>query len=265
MAKHKRSGLSFLIFSSVFGGISTKSKLKTSAMAFSRILPMIALAGLLLGVVLQGQPNTAPNMQQNRSRALPISDYNAPPHPDPEKQRRRQLRNKKYDRSVWSINPTDVADNTVRVDYLDPSLPVLPVKQSDVVVVGEILEGHAYLSNDKTGVYSEFIVRVDQVLKNNGTLMPTCLIDVEREGGRVRFASGKIHSYTIDKANMPQAGARYVLFLTKQGEEHVYYLLTGYELRGDKIFPLDDLPQFKAQKDLNIDAFLSKLSVALSQ
>lgn len=240
------------------------SLLQIGMKSFSRVGCVLAFAGILAAVILQGQTNSSNNEQAKVSSQGPIADYNRSLHPDPQKQARRQVRGKKYDRSEWPINPTDVADSTVRVDYLDPNLPAMPVDQSDAVVVGEILEANAYLSDDKTGVYSEFSVRVEQVLKSDGTLTPACLIDIDREGGRVRFPSGKVHSYSIDKANMPQIGAQYILFLKREGKDQAYHLLTGYELRGDKIFPLDELPQFKAHKDSNRDAFLTKLSSVLA-
>ena len=246
----------------------TRSKLQTRTKAFSPLVIVAAFAGALMVVVLQGQSNSPNNPQNARvevSSKEPIADYSRSLDPDPVKRMTRQGRDKKHDRSEWRVHPEDVADNSVRVDYLDPKLPAFPVGQSDAILVGEILNANAYLSDDKTGVYSEFNVRVEQVLKNDGTLMPACSIDIEREGGRVRFPSGKIHSYSIDKANMPQIGAKYILFLKRDGKDQPYYLLTGYELRGDKIFPLDELPQFKAHQDENRDVAFSELAKTIAR
>lgn len=242
-------------------------KFQTSTKTLSRLVVLAACAGALMVAVLQGQSNSPDKTQNTRVKVSdqePIADYSRSLDPDPAKRTIRQVRDRKHDRSEWRVNPADVADSTVRVDCFDPNLPALPVEQSDAVLVGEILDANTYLSDDKTGVYSELNVRVEQVLKNDGTLIPTCLIDIEREGGRVRFPSGKIHSYIIDKANMPQIGAQYILFLRHAGKDQAYHLLTGYELRGDKVFPLDELPQFKAHKDGNKDAFLTKLSSVLA-
>jgi hypothetical protein len=245
----------------------TRFRLQTSTKAFSRSVFVAAFAGALMAVVLQGQSNSHNNTQNTRgelSRKEPIADYSRSLDPASAKRLTRQSRDKKHDRSEWRVNPEDVADSSVRVDYLDPSLPEFPVGQSDAVLVGEILEANTYLSEDKTGVYSEFQVRVEQVLKNDGTLMPAGSIDIEREGGRVRFPSGKIHSYSIDKANMPQIGAQHILFLKRDGKDQPYCLLTGYELRGAKVLPLDELPQFKAHQDASREAFLTKLNSALA-
>lgn len=159
-----------------------------------------------------------------------------------------------------------MADSTVRVDYLDPKMPDLPAVQSDAVVTGEILAANAYLSDDKSGVYSEFSVKVENVFKGDpsGMLAPGCLIDIEREGGRVRFQSGKVHSYSLDKANMPRVGAHYVLFLKRQNKDQAYQLLTAYEFRGDKVFPLDGLPQFKVHEGADMEDFLTVMNSKIS-
>jgi hypothetical protein len=245
----------------------TRSDLQKSTKPFSRLVIGAAFGGALTVAVLQGQSNFSNNTQNTRvkiSSQQPIAEYSRSLDPDPAKLAKRQIRDKKHDRSEWRVNPADVADSTVRVDYLDPNLPALPVKQSDAVLVGEVVDANTYLSDDKTGVYSEFSVRVEQVLKNDGTLTPACSIDIEREGGRVRFGSGKIHTYSIDKTNMPQIGTKYILFLKREGTDQAYHLLTGYELRADKVFPLDELPQFRTHQDDNKEAFMIKLSTVLA-
>jgi hypothetical protein len=77
------------------------------------------------------------------------------------------------------------------------------------------MEARAYLSNDKTGVYSVFTIQVNEVLKNSTKTPITrgSAIEVERDGGRVRFPNGRLHMYKIGNLDMPKTGLRYVLFL----------------------------------------------------
>ncbi|HEV7681289.1 MAG TPA: hypothetical protein VGO68_04150 [Pyrinomonadaceae bacterium] len=91
-----------------------------------------------------------------------------------------------------------------------------------------------------------------------------CLIEIEREGGGVRFRSGKVHLYSIDKANMPKVGGLYILFLKRQDKDQAYQLLTAYEFSGGKVFPLDELPQFRAHKGSDMRAFQTELSAILA-
>ena len=198
----------------------------------------------------------------------PLTDYSVPKSADPEMRARRENRGKKYDKSMFRVHPRDPAENTVRTQSFDPyaTLPALPVTQSSAVVIGEVIAAQAYLSNDQTGVYSEFNIRLDDVLKSVGShvLAIGCQIDLEREGGRVKFPSGRVHWYSVDKENMPRVGRRYLFFLTRDGNEQIFHVLTAYELRGAKVFPLDELPQFKAHAGENEFDFITAVRTLLA-
>src|SRR5213075_2263983 len=65
----------------------------------------------------------------------------------------------------------------------------LPATESNIVVVGQVVDTKAYLSPDKTGVYSEFTVQIEELLKNDSrsTLYSGATLVAERPGGRVRL------------------------------------------------------------------------------
>lgn len=186
---------------------------------------------------------------------LPIADYSSPLPTDAKERARRQARNKRYDLPS-DIKSDDVSRFTLKESDAEALFPLsashpktesaIPAAESDAIVIGEIAIAQAYLSNDKTSIYSEFTVRVSDVLKDSrpGTLYPGAQIDAERPGGRVRFPSGKIlvRAAAYGK-NMPQAGKRYILFLKRNDEGQDYSIITGYELQSGRIFPLDKSPQ----------------------
>jgi len=58
---------------------------------------------------------------------------------------------------------------------------------------------------------------------------------------------------------MPQVGLRYVLFLTNGQGEKDLTILTGYELREGKVFPLDDLPNLRVYENADETTFLNEL------
>jgi hypothetical protein len=74
-----------------------------------------------------------------------------------------------------------------------PIEPAFPIGQSDAIVIAEVEGARAYLSQDKTSVYSEFTVLIEEVLKNASALsvVPGNTVTTERAGGRVRLASVK--------------------------------------------------------------------------
>jgi hypothetical protein len=63
----------------------------------------------------------------------PVTDYEPPVLADPVKRAKRQTRGKRHDKSEWAVNPTDGADSTIRVDFVDLSLPAFPIGQSNTV------------------------------------------------------------------------------------------------------------------------------------
>jgi hypothetical protein len=131
-------------------------------------------------------------------------------------------------------------DQLPLINHFWSGLPPIPAGQSDGVLIGEVVDAHAYLSNDKTGVYSEFTIRVERALKGlDHGMLP--LVVVERLGGAVRFHTGRIVKYEVLRQGVPRVGARYLLFLSYNGEGDDYSLLTGYELNNGHVVPLDDV------------------------
>ena len=226
-------------------------------------LPLVFLiTGILViipGLSQEQKPRASRQPKQFDESRFPIAEYAAADPTDAHERAKRQAKGKKYDKSKWRVYPNSVSDGMVRVDSVDLKLPAFPFAQSSAVVVGQVTDARAYLSNDKSGVYSLFQIQVNEVLKNS-TKTPIdkgTTIDVERDGGRVRFPNGRLHLYTIDKLDMPKTGLRYVLFLNEQ--ESDFTILTGYELRNGKVHPLDELPNLLTYENSDELIFLSEL------
>lgn len=85
----------------------------------------------------------------------------------------------------------------------------------------------------------------------------------------MRFPSGTIQRYTISNQRMPLIGRSYVLFL-KRIEQNDFSLITGYELHGRQIRPLDGnagiskLP-FELYRNADVDSFLDLLKASIAQ
>jgi hypothetical protein len=225
----------------------------------------VPLAGLLLlaaivGVVLlaareKGLVSIA--QDQVEDFTLPIADFDEPEPQNTQDKAKRHARNKRYDhRSGEAIKEAPYPVERIWSSHWSRGLPAIPVQQSDVVLIGLVVESQAHLSNDKTGVYSEFGIQVQEVLK--GVDIDTLnqpLICAERFGGSVRFPSGVIQKYRTSGQRMPKPGRRYVLFLKKVVQDDDFSILTGYELRGEKIVPLDGSSQ-QGNERLPFDSYI---------
>ena len=226
------------------------------------LLPLLAINAIIIipGRSQEQKPQVKTHRRKFDENRFPIADYSAAASSDPKERSKRQEKGKKYDESAWRIYP-ETTSNMARVDYVNPNMPALPLSESSAVIVGQVTDAKAYLSNDKTGVYSAFTVRIDEVIKYSSSvpLSSASSIEVERDGGRVRFPGGRVLIYTINSLEMPEAGLRYVFFLTNPHGQSDFQILTAYELREGKVYPLDDLPNLYRYENADELNFLSEL------
>jgi hypothetical protein len=207
----------------------------------------LAITGIAVFAAVRGPQQE----EQALPNQFPVADVNAAESTDVAKAKLRRARGSKYDLRDKSIAKQDTrnfaikeTDPPVLLELIPshaPALQAIPAGQSDAIVIGEVTNSEAHLSNDKTSVYSEFTVRVDEVIKNNSSiaLFPSALISTERRGGRVRFPSGKTVLRGVYGRNMPQPQRHYVFFLEYQSEGESFPIITAYEIRAHHVFPLD--------------------------
>lgn len=208
---------------------------------YSKVLGLVFLltAVVMAGQTLyqQGQDPTIAT-QQNGDDDFPIASYDAAAPAEAKEADLRKLRGRRYDN--WGVvnETTKKGGMTINggIEY-----PALPVADSDLIIIGEVVEARAYLSNDKSGVYSEFMTRVNETLKQSApaSLALGSVLTIERPGGRVKFPAGGVVKFRIIGQGMPRQGRQYLLFLKHNEERRNYTILTGYELRADKVFPID--------------------------
>lgn len=243
---------------------------------------------LLSSVVLTGieaqpqssqgsQPKQAPTRRETIEAAdvsqFPIVDHLAERALTGKERVKWEAKGKKY--NSRHVPPLNEFSNQV-FSFIDweRGLPAFPLERSSSVIIGEVTRAEAHLSSDETKIYSEFTVRVDAVLKNDEVmaLSPKTKITVERPGGRVRFPSGKIVVAAVSNQDLPRVGRRYVLFLTHDfimggRYDETFFILTGYELRNGKVFPLDKVSAghpINTYEGSDEQAFLKDLTSALS-
>jgi len=220
-------------------------------------LIMPVMAAIAFFVTLKAQQQGSARSQNDRSldeilAQLPIADFYAQPPRDPEKRQRRQERNDRHNFSGGPHQPPVLNENMESV-LLNlplshgPEEPAIPSTTSDAIVLGSITDQHAYISSDKTSVYSEVKVKVEEVLKAEPRypLTTGSTFEAERPGGAVRFPSGKILRRGFLGRNLPQQGHRYLLFLIYNEEGQNFTILTGYKISAGHISPLDGVPESK--------------------
>jgi len=227
---------------------------------------VLTTIGTLRGQGQAGNGAASPDKQRQREEFVsqfPVAESGVPEPADPEERARRRKRSARYDNRHF-VNPHDASGRgteTNLVSEWDLGLPAIPSSQSEVIAVGNVTDAQAHLSNDKTGIYSEFKVTVEEVLKNGAStpLAVNDLIYVERIGGAVRYPSKGKYVYSVSGQGMPSAGKRYVFFLNTTGLAQTFDVITAYELRDNKVFPLDSPQQFDAYRGMDEEKFLRVL------
>lgn len=236
---------------------------------------VFAASTALVTLPIQSQEKSEPILQRITSTRKasdenlgPIVDYvadNKTSNLDNTKEwQLRQMRESRYSRRApQPLAEFASVDFAIHTDW-EVGLEPLPLSQSDAVILGTVVNEKAYLSEDKTGIYSEFVIRVEKVLRNAGPLIKESLM-AEREGGVVRFSDGRLLPYKVFRQRLPRLQRNYLFFLkwSKQGED--YHIITAYELRHDRISPLDEPEKFAVFQDMDQEQFMKTVQEAITR
>jgi len=130
---------------------------------FAVVVVVTAMASLR-----SADQNISPTQAQQQidEGQLPVADSAAQESADPLERARRKGKNKRYNNSgSRPIEDATYAYERIQSDHWSREVSAIPAAQSDVVLIGEVTDAHAYLSDDKTGVYSEFTILTGTALK----------------------------------------------------------------------------------------------------
>lgn len=183
----------------------------------------------------------------------------------PDENARRKEKNSRYDKRYFVSKDPNPGVSESAVILEGYKVPALPANQSSLIVVGEVLDSHAHLSNDRSGIYTEQSIRIQEIIKNTVSSHLTAghVITGERQGGIVRYQNGHRRLYHLAEEGMPSAGRRYVLFLGAIEHSKDYRILTGYELSPNGVVPIDTSRQFKTYEGYDPDSFLKVVRAAI--
>src|SRR5687767_79953 len=113
------------------------------------------MIALVVTAVLVAQK---PTKQVTDFDHFPILDYEQKSSSD---SKSKKIHKKYNNRHAARISES--SDKIFSFNDWEVGLPALPISQSAAVIVGEITDGKAELSEDETNIYSEFTVQIAQV------------------------------------------------------------------------------------------------------
>ncbi|HKP38026.1 MAG TPA: hypothetical protein VJT71_14310 [Pyrinomonadaceae bacterium] len=175
--------------------------------------------------------------------ATPIVDFDQPSADHSFENGSRTRKNARYDKSgaVRSQPHSNAGEVVVEPEWRSGQGPSdFPADKSAVVVEAIVADSKAFLSNDKTGVYSEFTIVASRILRVAPGLSFNLgdAIVIERFGAKIRYASGQVIRIRIAGQGTPIVGKTYLFFLSKIDQDS-YGLLTAYQIHDGKVFALD--------------------------
>lgn len=180
---------------------------------------------------------------------------------DPVKRAKLKKQKQRYDKDAPFRHPGPNHGEVAFRPEWQFNFPALPVAQSDVIVIGEVLNAQAHRSENKLNVFSNFEVKVEEILKGSN-LTTGSVINAQRVGGFVNYPNGRKVLFRLVGNGMPAVGARYAFFLNTLDED--YRILTAYELGPEGVMPLDRSRQFETYYRSNEADFLKTLRDAIS-
>lgn len=255
------------------------------------VLLLSLLAALAVAVVsavagLRGQgedKSTSRGQKKAEEDFYTVTNADKPEPSDPEKRRLRKIRKDRYKLEDENANPgrfaiTEESQSGYGLHpfHAEPE-PALPAAQSDAILIGEVADAEAYLTTQRTGIFSEFTLNVGEVLKGVAleVVVPGASLTAMRSGGAVRFPSGRVVRHGVSGKPLPRVGRSYLFFLKRNEVGEDFTILTAYELRGGRVFPLDGIgvngkPSFGREAYLKFSgadegSFLTTVREAIAQ
>jgi hypothetical protein len=142
-----------------------------------------------------------------------------------------------------------------------PNPPGLPIKGS-IIVIGTVASGNAYMNQEHTGLFCEYKVVVQEILKPDpdSVISPRDELTTWRTGGSLQFPSGHITHFIIVGRGFPEVGTQYVMFLRRPDKTvQDYAINTAYSLKDEAVSPLDDILTNSPFDGMPLNDFLNKL------
>ena len=214
--------------------------------------------------------------KQVDDEATPIVDLQNPDTSDRVDKNNRRIKNARHDNSgPDKSRPLPKAGDVVGYPEWRAGFSDLPVASSNLIVEAVVSESHAFLSNDKTDVYSEFTLLISKPPRFTTGLGVNVndRIVGERYGGKIKYPSGLTTRWRIARQAAPIIGKRYLFFLAKVDED-TYKILTAYEIQGDTVSPLDGSRTepggrqgasiFDKHTGENLDSFMAEVDMEIN-
>lgn len=187
--------------------------------------------------LLVTQATRADSMTQHPSA---VADEESLPQ-DPKERAARLAKNLRYSGGKGDLTKSD---ELFFEQYEPRSLPLIPLGESAIAFKGQVIKMQAFLSADRSHIYTEITLRVDEIFKQvkDFKLSSGQTLMVTQIGGAIKLRSGRVIRDETREGFMgkPYLGGRYVLFANRVNKGQDLTMIKAYELRDGKVFKLTE-------------------------
>jgi hypothetical protein len=154
---------------------------------------------------------------------------------------------------------------TCSLPIISANMGDLPLNRTDTIVMGSVTTARAVLSADRTNIFSQFTVQIENTIKGS---VPSRTITLERHGGAVVLDSGARIERGGCYNRMPAIGHAYIFFLQSQPDTDDFKIITAFEIKNDTVYALDGtdsstdetMKEFKRFDGKTTEAFLNQIA-----
>jgi hypothetical protein len=227
---------------------------------------LLLLIGSLTGSeAAQQDPNI--DRATKAKRAFPVADINETDSDSTSaKGRSKQLKRQRYDafEMVASKPQPWIAERVASPEGFF-NFSALPVTQSDIILVAVVSKAEAHVSSNKKGIFSEFDLTVESVLKSSQQdIKEGSNLTADRIGGWVKYPDGQQILFRVNGLNMPQVRSRYLFFVSARKKPD-FLILTAYELTSNGVIPLDNPAQFQSLEGITETELQNRVRALLTK
>ena len=209
-----------------------------------RTLIWVAGACVVLTVVVTGQAGTKTSETQRKvGRDVVAEEAESS---NPKEREARRAKNRRYNAGGTDLTVELPKNSEIFFEHIWPAVDFIPAGESAVVVVGRVIKVQPYLSSDRSRIYTEITVAVDDLLKRDqdNRIAANKTVVIDRLGGTLELKTGKKvrDGIQIDNLGNLHLSKRYVIFAQAINDENDLSLIKSYELVDGKVFTNDSRP-----------------------
>jgi hypothetical protein len=156
----------------------------------------------------------------------------------------------------YNSDGIDLTKRDPNIDYfithITPrGLSPLPIEESSDIVVGKVIKIQPFFSEDKSQIYTEITVNVEEVLKKSSNLFSESkMLTLTELGGAIKLGSGKVIRYEInvDSKEIICNEKRYLLFIETTNENKDFRFIKLYGLHNEMVYAFEKGQEYLVSK-----------------